>query len=396
MILIEKIFWKNIFETPYASIWLPYDEKICTQCENLSNSLREKSNTLVLIGIGGSNLGTWAIYDALKMHTDKEIIFCDTVDSYDVLERKEMLEKKLKLGENIIVTVISKSGGTIETIALFEYFLSEFHQYKEQISIVVITDTGSKLENLAREKNWEILNIPKNVGGRYSVFSHVWLFPLAFVGIHIRELLTWAKQCLEDYKKNPETHSSTLSAEILFENYPKRTIIEHFFFSKRFENIGKWYRQLLAESVGKIKETWERIWLTPTTAIGTIDLHSIAQLQFSKTDDRSIFFIWEHWVPKIQIEGTLDFPSIVLGTRTHTFEQMMDTALQATEIVAQKAFIPTFRYSLQFGNTFDIGYFLQTKMLEVILLGELFKIDSFNQAQVELYKIEMRKIFENL
>ncbi len=391
----EKLFLENIFETPYASLWLPYDEEICIECENQAKSFPEKSNTLVLIGIGGSNLGAWAIYDALKMHADKEIVFCDTVDSYDILEKKNLLEKKLQAGEYIVFTIISKSGGTMETIALFEYFFSEFQNYKTQISIVVITDTGSKLENLARENNWEILNIPKNVGGRYSVLSRVWLFPLAFVGIDIWRLLAWAKQCLEDYKKNPETHSSTLSAQILFENYPKRTIVEHFFFSKRFENIGKWYRQLLAESIGKIKETGENIWLTPTTAIGTIDLHSIAQLQFSKTDDRSIFFVWEHGVPKVQIEDTVDFSSIVSGTRAHTFEQMMTAALQSTEIVAQKYSIPTFQYSLEFGNTFDIGYFLQTKMLEVILLWEVFHINCFDQPQVELYKKEMKNILTN-
>lgn len=79
----------------------------------------------------------------------------------------------------------------------------------------------------------------------------------------------------------------------MYNEFPKRNLFQHWFFSKKLENLGKWYRQLLAESIGKEKADGTSVGITPTVAIGTIDLHSVAQLEIAHSDDRSIAIVEE-------------------------------------------------------------------------------------------------------
>lgn len=110
------------------------------------------ADILVLIGIGGSNLGTLAILDALHMRkTDtKELISLDTVDTYDIMRVESYLADALKQGKKIILTAISKSGRTAETIGIFEYFFTKYQPlYGAQVYPVTISDPDSSLDMLA-------------------------------------------------------------------------------------------------------------------------------------------------------------------------------------------------------------------------------------------------------
>lgn len=152
---------KNPYASLYASTALPSH----MSAPEISADLMQCS-TLVLIGIGGSNLGTLAISDALGLlrKTDKDLVFLDTIDTNDVISKLGILEKKLKNGEHIILNVISKSGSTTETIAIFEILYGHLKtRYPEQVHIISISDPGSSLDMLSEKQGWIRYNLPKNV-----------------------------------------------------------------------------------------------------------------------------------------------------------------------------------------------------------------------------------------
>lgn len=91
--------------------------------------------------------------------------------------------------------------------------------------------------------------------------------------------------------QDPKNHQSTKVALGIYKDFPQRNLFQHWFFSKKLENLGKWYRQLLAESIGKEKTDGTSVGITPTVSIGTIDLHSVAQLEIAHSEDRSIAII---------------------------------------------------------------------------------------------------------
>ena len=158
----------------------------------------------------------------------------------------------LRQGKNIVLNVVTKSGFTVETIANFEILYNVLARHRRNANefVVATTDKGSKLWHLAFKRNFSVLEIPKNVGGRYSVFSAAGLFPLGLAGVDIRELLKGAsfanRLCFS--QKSPAAQAASWA----FLNYRKgRTVYDHFFFASDLEGIGKWCRQLVAESLGK-------------------------------------------------------------------------------------------------------------------------------------------------
>ena len=198
---------KKGYEDDRASINLAFDQPNLTKIKHLINE-KKKLNPkyLVLIGIGGSNLGTIAIQEAVlgKLYNQKnsemKILYVDTVDTDQINDTISIIKQVLKNGDNIIVNIVSKSGGTTETIANFQVILDLLKKYKNDYwkYIVVTTDNNSKLWNLGEEKNFDLLEIPKRVGGRFSVFSAVGLFPLGLIGLNIDSLLDGAKNTCKD------------------------------------------------------------------------------------------------------------------------------------------------------------------------------------------------------
>lgn len=247
-----------------------------------------------------------AIYSAAESlaHKDKSVFFFDTTDPTDAKNTIEKIENKLEKGEKLVLTVISKSGGTTETLG-FAAWISHMllSRFSDQIAIVTISNENSKLDKVATKENWNRLHLPEKVGGRFSVFSAVGIFPLIFLGIDAEKLLNGAKNAITDFTKNPENHISYQVAETLAKNFPERNIFEHWFFSKKMENLGKWYRQLLAESIGKTRKN-DSVGITPVIAIGTIDLHSVAQLSLAHPNDRSVAIISEKYQDEIIIKNS--------------------------------------------------------------------------------------------
>ncbi|MDQ1264201.1 MAG: glucose-6-phosphate isomerase [Campylobacterota bacterium] len=246
-----------------------------------------KQQNIVVIGIGGSTLGTYAIYKFLKHSKDltKKLYFLETTDPIDIKSKV----KNLDLGDTLFI-VISKSGTTIETVAIFKYINSLIKCDKD--NTLVITESDSKLNEYAVANNIKSFEIPKNVGGRFSVFSAVGLVPLAIVGIDIDELLGGAKSVYDSFFSKGDSYERVLKKSRFFVEYKNSFNINVVFsYSSRLEGFNKWYIQLWGESLGKVDINATRQGLTPIGIIGPIDQHSFLQLIVEGRRDKTVTVI---------------------------------------------------------------------------------------------------------
>ena len=398
------------YDDDRASINLCDDEEILLRVKSL---IHEKKGLnpkyLVVVGIGGSTLGTLAVQEAVlgrlynQLNPEIKILYADTVDEDLIHSIISIIEPVLRQGDNVLLNGVTKSGGTTETVANFEILLDLIKKYKKKDYgkyIVVTSDKDSKFWNFAQEQGFSTLEIPKKVGGRYSVFSSVGLFPLGFLGLNIDELLRGAKDmrtcclnsCIAD---NPAAMSASL---IYLYKQRKCNIHDLFLFSPDLESIGKWYRQLMGESIGK-EFDWRRNQvfegITPTVSIGSTDLHSMAQLYLGGPYDKFTTFIRvKENKEKVTTPDSAEYAVLVKGIQAKSLTTIMDAILTGVQHAFQKGKRPFVELVLPDKSEYSIGQFLQMKMMEMMYLGYLLDVNPFDQPNVESYKSETRKILE--
>ena len=250
------------YEGDLASLCLHDDRRILGKVKQvIGESLQLKPAYLIVVGIGGSNLGTIAVQEAVlgklynQLTAATKVLYADTVDSDSINNIITLIKPVLEKGGNIILNVISKSGTTTETIANAEVLIDLIRRHKKNYRnyITVTSDKDSELWNIAVTEGFNVLEIPKKVGGRYSVFSPVGLFPLGLLGIDIERLLDGAANMREAcIDTNIEKNPAAISATIQYLHYDSgKNISDLFLFANDLESLGKWCRQLMAESLGK-------------------------------------------------------------------------------------------------------------------------------------------------
>ena len=223
---LQQVAQRGGYSEVEASMNLPGDEELLNEVRLIvAEKTTPKLKYIIDIGIGGSNLGTKAVYDALRGYFDvlepnrsPKIIFADTNDPEVLYKLAHFIQTIDATKESFLINVISKSGGTTETIANFEIIRDAFEKRFGSINdrLVVTTDEGSRLQTAAQEKNITVLTMPKMVGGRFSIMSAVGLFPLLAAGINIDKLREGAQHmrhtCLE---QKIENNPAALSASSL-------------------------------------------------------------------------------------------------------------------------------------------------------------------------------------
>jgi glucose-6-phosphate isomerase len=395
------------YDDDRASVNLPDDKRMLCEVERITKgNLQSKPEYLIVVGIGGSNLGTIAVQEAIlgklynQLTPSIKVLYADTVDSDLIYAIIRLVKPVLERDGNIVLNLVSKSGTTTETVANSEILIALLKKYKENYGkyVNITTDKGSKLWDLALKEGFNVLEIPKKVGGRYSVFSPVGLFPLGLLGINTAQLLHGARSmrdaCID---MNIEENPAALSAVIQYLHYKGgRNISDLFLFSNDLESLGKWYRQLMAESLGKeFNKKGERvnIGITPTVSIGSTDLHSMAQLYLGGPYDKFTTFV------RVKNNGsTMTVPNIegytdlVSGIRGKSLMNIMDATLEGTEAAFRGAKRPFAEITLPDKSESSIGQLLQFKMIETIYLAHLQNVNPFDQPNVENYKKETRKI----
>lgn len=380
-----------------SSINLPFDADLVQYVHSMRDKLVTNKLKYVLdIGIGGSNLGTKAIYDALQGYYDivepdkfPKVLFADTNDSEYIYKLQKFIQK-IKDPQEIIISAVSKSGNTLETIANLEILMTGVPHLKDRL--VIITNFESELWLQAQHVGIKCLPIPDKVGGRYSVFSAVGLFPLMCAGFDFLELFEGAMEMRNKcIVPTPTKNPAVISAVALYLNYSDgKRINDTFVFHPELESLGKWYRQLMAESLGK-----KGIGITPTVSIGSSDLHSMLQLYLGGPKDKFFTFIsslgHEH-SPKVSENPSM--PLVVEELRGKSTQEIMDAIFKGVKIAYQKSDIPFVEIQLQSMSERSVGKFMQFKMIEMMYLGKLLKVDAFNQPNVESYKVETKKILQ--
>ena len=224
----EELFEQIVSEKKHIGYYeLPHQD--IKDFNDYATSVTKKD--IVVIGIGGSTLGTYAIYKFLKhsKKLDKRLFFLESTDPIELYSKIE----SINLNDALFV-VISKSGTTVETISIFKYINSLIKCDKN--NTLVITEDDSKLNDYARLNSIKSFCIPKNVGGRFSVFSAVGLVPLALVGIDIKELLDGANEIYDSFFSKNEDYKRVLNKARFFAEYKNKFNINVVFsYSSRLE-----------------------------------------------------------------------------------------------------------------------------------------------------------------
>jgi glucose-6-phosphate isomerase len=393
------------YKTHEHSLRLPLDPSIMLEVRHhaeryFSTQLRY----VIVVGIGGSNLGTQAVYDALRPRDhatsgSPKIIFADTISTSFLRDVAELLETEISYPEEILINLISKSGGTTESIANFELIYVMLTRRFPSINsrIVVTTDHGSKLWLAAEKKGIGLLSIPKEVGGRFSVFSAVGLFPLALVGIDTKQFVEGARDVLALCTQK-ENHALRLAESIYLAHKNGASILNFFFFNPELESLGKWARQLYAESLGKEKDRGGRViraGITPIVSIGSTDLHSMAQLYFGGPRDKMTIFVHVSERSNLRIPEKGLFIDLAPALKNKSPDIIMKAIYDGTIAAYNTHKFPYGEVLLPAISPYALGMFLELHMMTVMYLGEMLHVNTFDQPNVEDYKKVTKQLLEN-
>lgn len=356
-----------------------------TECKKQYENFKNFKHLLVL-GIGGSALGTQSVLQALKKESKVSVV--DNIDP-------EEFEKKINAidFENTAVNVISKSGGTLETMlqmAIIEKILKE--KFPKDFSKRIICTTGAEslLDKHAKKEGYTTLPVPENVGGRFSVLTPVGLFPMLFAGVDIKNFTEGAKEITHSFNSLKEGNSNTALENVIqlssMQHYAyseeKRNICVLMSYQKKLMGLLDWYRQLLAESLGKSKS----IGITPVLAFGSTDQHSQIQLYSEGPEDKLIFFLSSDTSQsneKYQVLG-MDKEISLAQTQKALFE--------GTKKGLKKFNRPFMELFLEKVDEHEIGKFFMAMMLQIAILAELLNVDAYNQPGVEEGKTQAKEL----
>lgn len=267
-------------------------DKIYTFIIDNEPLMKGKITDLVVIGIGGSSLGTKAVDRALAHLPTRGKIRLTFLENCDPLETKRLIQKLEP--KKTLTIMISKSGGTVETVSLAKVLIEtlkiDFSKKSTKKRFAVVTDKDSPLDGWAAELKLNVFHIAQNVGGRFSVLSAVGLLPLAILGYDIRKLLGGAAKMKKSFFAGNERHivQKALFCAQNFEVYPINVL---FSYASGLDELGAWYVQLWAESLGKLTPDEKSVGLTPVTLVGSIDQHSFLQLIVQGPKNKTVTFV---------------------------------------------------------------------------------------------------------
>jgi len=360
---------------------LPYQE-----VDSIINYGKEiKQDSIYIIGIGGSSLGTKAIYKFLRTSRNfkKRLFFLDTIDP---LRINYLLS--LSSLDNSHFVAISKSGNTIEPISIFKLISSKVKISPENTTI--IAGQNSKLHKYALLKKINYFEIPENVGGRFSVFSPVGLVPLSMIGVDIDALLKGCKLVHESFFNKEKYYELIMNkARFVVENKSRFNINIIFSYSSVFNDFNRWFVQLWAESLGKKNINDTRQGLTPISLIGPDDQHSFLQLIMDGVRDKTItIFKIRNFMDSTSIPKSNDFSifeSDYLDNKT--FNELINLQADSTyEAILKQKDIPCDKITINEINEINVAKLMYRFQLLTSCVGAFLQINSYDQPGVELGK----------
>ena len=323
-----------------------------------------------ILGMGGSILGSEAIYNFLKHKINKKFNFYNTLKLHNI-------PKTHKKNINI---VISKSGNTLETISNFNLLLKS---QKRNKNIILCENNKNFLRSLGKKLKAEIFEHKNYIGGRYSVLSEVGMLPAEFMGLNEKKFKRF------NYLINNKNFINSLIENVtsIF-NYIKngKTNLVILNYDQKSDSLFQWYQQLLAESLGKNKKG-----IFPIVSSMPKDNHSLMQLFLDgpKNNFYTIFSAREKKLEKLDKNYLFNNYTIL---KNKSINKILESQKIATENIFKKEKIPFRSFEIINRNEESLGELFSFFILETILLGHLLKVNPFDQPKVELIKNETRKI----
>lgn len=395
---------------------LPYEKREVAKVVELAGEVATECDTLVVLGIGASALGTRALYSALRPpfhdhhpgspERGARLIVADNIDPRTFGAILDEVDP-----HKTVFNVISKSGETAETMSQFlivrERLLKVLGAVDYTRHLVLTTDADSgALRQIVNDEGLRSLAISPGIGGRYAVLTAVGLFPAAVAGVDVNELLAGAA-AMDDRCNAPSLFENPAYLHGAVHHIARvakgKSVHVMMPYSDALAALAGWFGQLWAESLGKEVELEGRtvgIGQTPVTAVGSSDQYSQLQLYAEGPNDKTVTFVRvEEHGARLEIpQGYGDLDSVsYLGGRT--LGELLNLEQRATEISLAKRGRMTTTIHMPAVNPFTLGQLLYLLEVQTVFASGLAGVNPFNQPGIEeskrmTYAMAGRKGFE--
>lgn len=379
----------------WVSLPVDYDKEEFARIKAAAAKIRQDTDILIVIGIGGSYLGARAAIEFLKgpyynsiRNGAPEIYFAGNSISGAYLS--DIME--LCKGKRVSVNIISKSGTTTEPAVAFRVlrrYLEEQYGEKEAAERIYCTTDKARgtLKKLADEKGYECFVVPDDVGGRYSVLTAVGLLPIAAAGADIDKLMEGAAAAMKEYGE-PDMYKNDCYTYAALRNafYRKGKSVELLVsYEPRFTMMAEWFKQLYGESEGKDNKG-----LFPASVTFSTDLHSMGQ--FIQDGSRVMFetvVTFAESDKDIVIESEADNGDGLNFLAGKTMSYVNSKAFEGTVLAHTDGGVPNLVISVDKPDEENLGRLIYFFEKACAISGYLLGVNPFDQPGVESYKKNM-------
>ena len=400
---IHHDFLRRTERGEFAFMNLPRNKEILDDIGEYVSQIAGRFENYVHLGIGGSALGPIALQSALRhpfynlldasgRENRPRMFFLDNIDPDTTAALLDVIDV-----EKTLFAVVTKSGGTAETLASFLFFLEQLKakvkdRYKEHL--VFITDPlKGFLRRLANEEGITSFPIDPAVGGRFSVLTPVGLFPAALAGIDVHRLLDGAAYMTQlGMRENLFDNPAYLFGMLNYLQYleGKRTVVM-MPYSDRLYRVADWFRQLWAESLGKrLNRAGQPVNVgpLPVKALGATDQHSQVQLYMEGPNDKLFVFLEvEEFDARVPLSSPYRDADEVNYLDGKSLNELIRAEKHATELALTQNQRPNMTFLVPRVSPFTVGQIFQCLEIATAFAGELFQINAFDQPGVEAGKI---------
>ncbi|PNV63373.1 glucose-6-phosphate isomerase [Clostridium sp. chh4-2] len=370
--------------------WL-HTETAAVQLELIkekAKEVREQADVFVIVGVGGSNQAARAMIEALADRKGPEVVYLgNSLSPHYIAQMMKRLE-----GKSVYINVIAKNFETLEPgshFRILRQYMNSRYSKEEMAKRVILTGTiGSRLEEIAVENGYTFLQFPVPIGGRYSAFSPVGLFPVAAAGLDLDGFLAGVKSaeemCINQTAENPAVEYAAVRNLLYQQGFDVEMLVS---FEPQFAFFNKWWIQLFGESEGKEKKG-----IFPSGAIYSEDLHSMGQyMQDGRRNLIETFLTVEDPKASVIIEKDPSFGDRFDYLDGMDFKEINHIAEKATIDAHAEGGVPCIQFLIDEITEETFGELYYFFMMSCAVSGKLMGVNPFDQEGVEEYKRSMFK-----
>ncbi len=375
----KKIFksFLSDFENFKIPLLESYEKDYKFDFSKLTINKFNKYKNIVIIGMGGSILGTKSIYSFCKKKIKKNVFFFDNLDLDLIIKYK-----KIKNLNSSCFIIAGKSGKTIETILNLAAIFSK--KLLKNKLIVIAQPTDNALINIANKYHAVIIDHKEYISGRYSVLSETGMFPSALMGLNLVKFknlkkLIKSKYFIQNLIQNV-AFTYTLNSMKIY-----NSVILNY--DSGLNDLGYWYQQLVAESLGKKNKG-----INPVMSFGPKDHHSLLQLYLDGPKDKFFTLLNSNEKEnKLKITQNI-IPKSMKFLKNKNLKFVINAQCNAVKNIFKTKKIPFRQITFSKKNEEELGEIFTFFVLETILLSRLMNVNPFDQPAVEQVKKETKNI----